>query len=123
MMYDPYNNAYQYNNPYMQRLNQMQSQQRTEVVRVNGKNGAEAYQLAPNSSVLMLDTTAPVVWLAETDGAGYKTVLPYSITPYKTEAEAEAKSLNERVTRLEEIINAQSDTATINKKPAKPKSE
>jgi hypothetical protein len=35
--------------------------QRQEVVRVNGRNGAEAYQMAPNSSALLLDESAPVV--------------------------------------------------------------
>jgi hypothetical protein len=35
--------------------------QHQEVVRVNGRNGAEAYQMAPNSSVLLLDESAPVV--------------------------------------------------------------
>lgn len=120
-MYDIYSNPY--SNPYAQRLSQMQSQQRSEVIRVNGKNGAEAYQLAPNSSVLMLDTSAPIVWLAETDGAGYKTVSPFTITPYKSDPPIDTKSLDERITRLEEIINAQSDTSSINKKNAKAKSD
>ena len=43
--------------------------QRQEVVRVNGEGGANAYQLMPNSSALLLDETAPIVWLVTTDGA------------------------------------------------------
>lgn len=35
--------------------------QRQEVVRVNGRNGANAYQMAPNSSILLLDETAPII--------------------------------------------------------------
>ena len=35
--------------------------QRQEIVRVNGKNGADAYQMAPNSSILLLDETAPII--------------------------------------------------------------
>ena len=33
----------------------MQPQVRSEIVKVNGENGARAYQLAPNSSALLLD--------------------------------------------------------------------
>ena len=35
--------------------------QKQEVVRVNGRNGANAYQMAPNSSILLLDETAPII--------------------------------------------------------------
>ena len=49
------------NNQYLQNLllQQAQGQQSQEVVKVSGINGVNAYQLAPNSSVLLLDTTAP----------------------------------------------------------------
>ena len=45
-------------NPYDTRgMMQYQNAQRCEIVRVNGKNGADAYQLAPNSSALLLEET------------------------------------------------------------------
>ena len=47
-----------YSNPYDTRgMMQQQTAQRCEIVRVNGKNGADAYQLAPNSSALLLAET------------------------------------------------------------------
>ena len=52
---------YNYYNPYAQSAPTPYSINRQEVVRVNGKNGAEAYQMAPNSSILLLDETAPIV--------------------------------------------------------------
>ena len=64
--------------------------QRQEVVRVNGKNGADAYQMAPNSSVLLLDETAPVIWLKTTDGASYPTITGYKITPLETKVSTES---------------------------------
>ena len=88
---------YQNYQPYMQ-----------QIVRVNGEPGAHAYQMAPNSSALLLDETQPVVWLAQTDGAGYKTVTPYSIQPYRKPE----SDLEQRVKRLEEMINAKSDTGS-----------
>lgn len=63
-------------NPYMN--NNFMKQ---EVVRVNGENGAKAYQLPPNSSILLLDESAPIVWLKVTDGASYPTITGYKITP------------------------------------------
>ena len=89
--------------------------QKCEIIRVNGKNGGEMYQMAPNSEALLLDTSAPIVWLAQTDGAGYKTLTPYSITPYQPEPEIDIKSLNERLTKLEALINDKSNTATVKK--------
>lgn len=76
-----------------------------EIVHVNGENGARAYQLAPNSNILLLDDTAPLVWLCQTDGAGYKTVTPYSITPY-TPKVADVSSLEEKVAKLQEKIES-----------------
>lgn len=80
-----------------------------EIVKVNGENGARAFNLAPNSSVLMLDEVQPIVWLKTTDGAGYATVTPYTITPYQPEIPVDVKSLEERIERLEGLIN-ESDT-------------
>lgn len=68
-----------------------------EVIRVNGENGANAYQLMPNSSALLMDETAPLVWLVTTDGAGYKTMTPYKITPYQQEAPADTRSPATRI--------------------------
>ena len=104
-----------YQNQYLQNLMMPQQQ---EVVKVNGKNGVDAFQLAPNSSALLLDTTASIVWLVQTDGAGYKTSTPYDITPHIPEEEVQYKSLEERISKLEETINAKS-----NIKPSTRKSE
>lgn len=38
--------------------------------------------MLPNSESLLLDETEPLVWLAVTDGAGYKTVTPFKIEAY-----------------------------------------
>ena len=76
-----------------------------QVVRVNGENGARAYQIGPNSSALLLDEGGVIVWLVTTDGAGYKTVAPYDIMPHKTEAAPDYSDLESRVRKLEETIN------------------
>lgn len=89
-----------------------------QIIRVNGENGARALQMQPNASVLLLDETAPIVWLAQTDGAGYKTVTPYKIEPYVKEPEPDVKALMDRVTKLEEMINAKSNFTDAGRKSA-----
>ena len=66
-----------YFNPFQQNYDNMYSYNTVpQVVKVNGYNGANAYQLPPNASALLLDETQPIVWLVKSDGAGYKSVLP-----------------------------------------------
>lgn len=106
MMYNGYN-PYQ----YMGYNSTQPLQQRQEVIRVNGRNGADAYQMAPNSSILLLDETAPIIWLKTTDGASYPTVTGYTITPIETRTTPVATTdtnyseLENRIARLEELVN------------------
>ena len=76
-----------------------------QVVRVNGENGARAYQIGPNSSAILLDESGLMVWLITSDGAGYKTVQAYDITPHKTAPAPDYGGLEDRIKRLEEIVN------------------
>ena len=116
-----YPTGYTYNpGQYMQQYGAMNSMgnqqpQRYEITRVNGANGARAFQMAPNSSAILLDETAPLVWLVQTDGAGYKTETPYKIEPYTPEAPQSMQSLEERIKRLEDILN-ESDTGNVKSK-------
>lgn len=92
---------------------------RQEIVRVNGRNGAEAYQLAPNSSILLLDESAPIVWVKMTDGAGYPTLTPYDISPHQSTEQLNFSSLEERISKLEEFMNDQSNFRTSQPKQQK----
>lgn len=82
-----------------------------QVTRVNGRNGAEAFRMAPNSSILLMDENDPIVWLKQTDGAGYATVTPYTVTPYQAAAPVDVNGLEARVKRLEEMLNGKPDDA------------
>lgn len=76
-----------------------------QVVRVNGRGGAEAFAIGPNSSALLLDEGGRIVWVVTTDGAGYKTVQPYDIAPHKDAAPPDYAALESRLSRLEAIIH------------------
>ena len=92
--------------------------QQCTVTRVNGENGAKAFGMAPNSSVLLLDETAPLVWLKTTDGAGYPTLTPYTITPYQAAPPVDVNALEQRIARLEEILHGKPDTTGNGEKRA-----
>ena len=100
-----------YNNPFINPYAMPQYQAPVmpaaaqQVVRVNGENGARAFQIGPNGSAMLLDESGTMVWLVTSDGAGYKTVQAYDITPHKTEAAPDFGNLENRIKRLEEIVN------------------
>lgn len=102
--------------PYYPNMYNQQPFLRQEIIHVTGENGARAFQMAPNSSALLLDDTAPIVWVAQTDGAGYKTVTPYSIAPYQPEPPIDVKALDERIRRLEEVFNVKSNSGNAKRK-------
>lgn len=78
-----------------------------DIIKVSGRQGVDAFQMGPNSSVLLLDETAPIVWLVQTDGAGFKTPTPFSITPYEQPAPINVNDLEERIKKLEGLVNEQ----------------
>lgn len=84
------------NNVHLNNVNQ--------IIKVNGRNGAEAYQMPPNSQVLLLDETQPLLWLKQTDGAGYPTLNAYDIKPHEEKPLPDYKTLEERITRIEEVM-------------------
>lgn len=73
--------------------------------------------MAPNSSVLALDDTAPLVWLCRTDGAGYLTVTPFDIAQHVEAPAVSVDDLSARLSRLEEMLSGrQPDAESV--KPA-----
>lgn len=97
-------------NPYM-----MPQVPQYDIVKVNGANGANAFQMGPNSKILLLDENNPIVWYVETDGAGYKTVTPYDISLHQDAPPVDLNSLEARIALLEEKINAKSNSGTNSK--------
>lgn len=91
-MYNPYQFPYQ--------QNVLPPQQ---VLQANGQASISAIRMAPNSSALVMDTTAPIVWLCTSDSLGNVTPVPYDITPHKAEAPAES-GLEARLASVEASV-------------------
>ena len=95
-----------YYNPYMSQTFQpyaSQMLQRQRIVQVNGRQGADTYQIGPDSQALLWDTHDPIVWLIQTDGAGYKTVTAYDIVEHKEVTQNSViQNLEARINSLEE---------------------
>lgn len=89
---------------------------------VKGQTGAENFQLAPNSSAIVLDQDQNVFWVIATDQNGTKTLVKgYNIgaeyTPPKPvtleDLMAQMQSMNERLNKMEEgTTNGQSDNGS-----------
>ena len=79
-----------------------------QILQANGKTSIDAIRMSPNSSVLIADTTAPIVWKCVSDGLGNVTAEAFDIIHHKTEEEVEKETTNnllndisERLKRLE----------------------
>lgn len=95
-----------YYNPYLNNNTAMTQNnynflQPQKIVQVNGYNGAEAYKMAPNSSIILMDINEPIIWLKITDGAGYPTITGYTISPL----ENKTNDIEQRVQALEDKIS------------------
>lgn len=97
--------------------------QRQEIIRVHGEEGARAFVLPPNSSVILMDETDNVVWAKVADGAGYASLQGFRLTPieekksapvvdvtpeYATKADLE--SIKTKVDSLWEELNGKSNS-------------
>lgn len=64
-----------------QPMEPMMGMQAQGLIKVNGRAGADAYQMTvPNSMVALFDANEDVFYIKNTDGAGYPTVKAYRFT-------------------------------------------
>lgn len=109
-----YNAPYGFLSPYAGAS--AQQLPRYEVIHVNGRGGVDAFQMGPNSSVILMDDTAPMIWLCRTDGAGYKTATAFDISVHQDAPAVDLSDINQRLSRLEEWVNGKSDAGISKRK-------
>ena len=75
-----------------------------QILQANGKSSIDAIRMSPNSSVLIADTTKPIVWKCISDGLGNVTAEAFDITPHKTEEQVEKENLNSTLNEINERL-------------------
>ena len=116
MMYNPYQiNPFGYVQPNIP--------QQQQITQVSGKASVDTIQLAPNSSLLAMDTTAPIVWMCVSDGVGKVTATPYDIVLHKEAQPVDMASVEQRVSNIEKIIAEMEERINVKSNVGKSKSK
>lgn len=103
--YNPNLNYMGQQNPYSMQnwgqTNQFTQPQNTaqQLIRVNGIEGAKAYQMPPNSTAALFDSNNDLMYIKITDGAGFPTIRTFAFTEYT--ATQNTEQVNEYVTKSE----------------------
>lgn len=98
---NPYFNPYffntqnQFNSPTNERILPPQ-----QILQAKGKASIDALKMSANSSVLIADETAPIVWKCTSDSLGNVTAEPFDITPHKDEQQVMQENVNELILDL-----------------------
>lgn len=119
-MYNPYSNPYGYNQPNAFQQNILPQQQ---IIQVNGKASVDTIQLAPNSSILVMDTSAPIVWMCVSDGIGKVTATPYDIVVHKEDPPIDMKNVETRIAVIEKALAEMEDKINVKSNASRSKSK
>lgn len=100
-----------YENPYLRQYYQPQAN--TGIQWVQGETGAKSYMVAPNNSVLLMDSENSKFYIKSADAAGMPTlrIFEYKETPAKAEITPANIDINNYCTRAElETLREQIET-------------
>lgn len=96
-----------YNNPYAYKPN-------NGIQYVNGFESAKAYNLAPNESVILMDSNKSTFYLKQADASGFATVRTYDFVEHKETAPTNdfvsRAEFNEMKTQLYNLSNELKNT-------------
>ena len=95
--------------------------QHYEITQVSGRAGAENFRMGPNSSFLLLDNTAPIIWFVKTDGSGLLTATPCDYSIHQDPPPINLNDIMDRLQSLEEKLNdVQSNSGYVKQRKSKP---
>ena len=99
-----------YPNPYMVGIQpQIQTPYQNvlpqqQILTANGKTSIDALKMSPNSSCLIADTTAPIIWKCVSDGLGNVSAEAYDISVHVDKPPVDLNSLESRVASIEQLV-------------------
>lgn len=76
----------------------VQNEPVNNLIRVTGIDGAKAYQMQPNSTVVLFDSSEDLLYVKSTDGAGFPTIRTFSFSPIEQQ---EVAPTNDYISREE----------------------
>lgn len=97
----------QHYNPYFNQGAGMLPPQ--QILQANGKNSIDNLRMSPNSSVLIADSTAPIVWKCISDGLGNVSSEAFDIVPHKSQEQIEKDNILTIVNNLDKRLKALED--------------
>ena len=75
------------------------------ILHVHGEAGVDALQMLPDQELIVMDDTAPMIWVIKTDSAGYKGVKQaFDITPHVEQPAPDVHGMENRIAALEERL-------------------
>lgn len=77
-----------------------------QVIQVDGRASIDTLQMSPNSSILIMDKSQPIVWLCVSDGLGKVTASAYDIMPHQDTPPVDVNALEQRISALETMLTA-----------------
>ena len=80
---------YPYQTPYLPQMPPLQVPQTQTIQYVSDKQSAETYQMAANSSVILMDSNLPRFYMKQTDASGKATIRAYDFKEAEEEKPAE----------------------------------
>ena len=97
-----------YNNYTYPNYNQY-SNNDTNLIFVNGLEGARGYRIRPQQTILLIDSTQIRIYLKSTDNLGIETMKTYSITEVEnketTDVETRLDKIEDNLTKIMETIS------------------
>lgn len=88
---NPYAALMGYNPQPQQNIFTPQVEPAQNLIRVNGVDGAKAYQMPANSTVALFDANEDVMYIKTTDGAGFPSIRLFRFEELKQETAQEVK--------------------------------
>ena len=75
-----------------------------QILQANGMASVSSIKMSANSSALVADSQLPIIYKCVSDGLGNVSVIPFDISPHKTEEQVKEETLNNRITALEQHL-------------------
>lgn len=115
-----------YFNPYLPQIQQNIAPVQNvlppqQIMQASGRESVQSIKLSPNSSVLIADSTRPIIYKCISDSLGNSSIEEFDVTPHKSEEKVEQENiqvmindLRKRIERLEYESNSWRGTTESN---------